>query len=193
MSIHRRALDLAVFISPAVKSPALEGALLRTRGEPVRCSFHPTGEVEAAGACTKCGRGICDRCAVSIQGRLLCRCCLEGVPIDSSRAHAEERNLKLKDPASAAAMSMLHGGLGQLYNGEIAKGLGLIVAKVVVLLSGIFMCIYGAWYLAVPTLFLGWGGLWIFGVWDAYSSATRHNREQFSFGPSSAQWSKGHF
>ena len=114
----------------------------------MRCSFHANREVEAIGACTSCGRGICDACAVTIQGRMLCRCCVETVPIDSSRKHAEERNLKLKDPASAAAMSMLHGGLGQIWNGEIAKGLLLIAAKVAVLIVAIGLFVNGDWYYA---------------------------------------------
>jgi hypothetical protein len=166
---------------------------VRVKVHSMRCSFHPNSDVDAIGTCTSCGRGVCSACAVTIQGRMLCRCCVETVPIDTSRAHAEERNLKLKDPASAAAMSMLHGGLGQIYNGEIAKGIGLIVAKVVVLIVVIGMFVAGVWYFAVPLLVLGWGGLWAFGVWDAYRSASRHNQQQFESGPHPNEWSRGHY
>lgn len=159
----------------------------------MRCSFHPDKVVEAVGACTGCGRGVCESCAVRIQGRLLCRPCVETVPIDSSRKHAEERNLKLKDPASAAAMSMLHGGLGQIYNGEIAKGLALLGAKVLILIIAIVLFCKRDWYVAVPLLVLGWGGLWAFGIWDAYQSASRHNKRQIEFGPSPNDFSRGHY
>jgi len=89
-------------------------------------------------------------------------------------------------------MSMLHGGLGQIYNGEIGKGLGIIVSKVIVLILGIVLLAMGRWGFAIPLFLFGWGGLWAFGVWDAYQSAHRHNQRQFEMGPES-EWIKGHF
>ena len=159
----------------------------------MRCSFHQNAEVEAVGACTACGRGICPACAVTMQGRMLCRCCVDAVPVDLSRKHVEERNLKLKDPASAAAMSMLHGGLGQIWNGDIGKGIALVVAKVFVLVLAIVLFVNGAWHYAVPILLFGWGSLWAFGVYDAYQSASRHNKNQFESGPTANDFSRGHY
>jgi hypothetical protein len=187
--IVERGLGSGVFVATWPQSKAES----KSKVTAMRCSFHPNGDVEAVGACTACGRGVCDACAVTIQGRMLCRCCVDTVPVDTSRKHAEERNLKLKDPASAAAMSMLHGGLGQIYNGEIAKGVGLAGAKILILIIAIMLFANGTWHYAIPLLIFGWGGLWAFGIWDAYGSASRHNKRQFELGPNANDFSRGHY
>ncbi|MEW6363021.1 MAG: hypothetical protein AB1714_00105 [Acidobacteriota bacterium] len=84
--------------------------------------------------------------------------------------------LRRKDPSSAAALSVLHGGLGQMYNGEFAKGAVLFLTKVAVLLICINIVLNQTWLMALPLFVFGWGALWAYGIWDAYASASNFNR-----------------
>ena len=69
-----------------------------------------------------------------------------------------------KIPGIAAVLSALFVGLGQIYNGEIAKGLIFMVAYFIsILLSFIFIGI-----ITTPIL-------WIFGIYDAYNTAKKIN------------------
>ena len=140
----------------------------------MQCVFH--NSEQAAGSCVMCGRGICSRCLVIIQSRVMCHNCCEQLVAHRLDLKTVESDIRLKDPASAAALSLLHAGLGQLYNGEIKKGLFYIVAKVTVLLLSLVLFGIGAWPVAIvigmPTL----GVLWGYGIWDAYMSAARFNQ-----------------
>lgn len=71
-----------------------------------------------------------------------------------------------KNPAVATVCSFLFAGLGQIYNGEIGKGILLIV------LYGIsFMLMFvGIGFITTPIL-------WILGMVDANSSAKRINQQ----------------
>jgi len=71
-----------------------------------------------------------------------------------------------KSSGLAAVMFFFIMGLGQIYNGQIAKGLGLIVAEIVL------------WTLTLFTL--GFAGLillplWIWNIYDAYKTAEAIN------------------
>jgi len=69
-----------------------------------------------------------------------------------------------KNPGLAAVLSFFWTGLGQIYNGQIAKGVGLIV-------------LYGvSWLLMIVLIgFITTPLLWLYGMWDAYKSAERIN------------------
>ena len=71
-----------------------------------------------------------------------------------------------KNPGLAAVLSFFFMGLGQIYNGEIAKGVFFIV-------------IYGiSWALMVILIgFITTPILWIWGMVDAYRSAEKINRD----------------
>lgn len=72
-----------------------------------------------------------------------------------------------KYPAMSLMLSFFLPGLGTLVNGEVLKGLAIA-------------CVY--WFLfwiGLILLFLPWllaAGVWIFGMYDAYSGAHRINR-----------------
>lgn len=124
----------------------------------------------------ECGRAVCSLCSMLIQNRVTCHHCIEQLVTHRLDLKTVEGDVRLKDPASAAALSLLHGGLGQFYNGEIKKGLILLVAKVAVLLVCLILVGFGAWRVAVLVFLPSWGGLWAYGIWDAYTSAARFNR-----------------
>ncbi|MEW5994034.1 MAG: hypothetical protein AB1744_06525 [Candidatus Zixiibacteriota bacterium] len=71
-----------------------------------------------------------------------------------------------KNPGLAAVLSFFYMGLGQIYNGQIAKGIFFIVLYtiswlLIFILIGIF---------TTPVL-------WIYGMYDAYKSAEKINAD----------------
>lgn len=73
----------------------------------------------------------------------------------------------MKSPGLAAVLSFFWPGLGQIYNGQIAKGLFFIV------LAAAF-----GWLTVVVIGFVLYPILWIYGIYDAYKTAERINAER---------------
>ena len=73
-----------------------------------------------------------------------------------------------KNPGLAAVLSFFYMGLGQIYNGQIAKGIVFIVAYSIswALLVSVIFTIIGI--ITTPALF-------IYGMYDAYKSAEKIN------------------
>lgn len=69
-----------------------------------------------------------------------------------------------KNPGLAAVLSFLVVGLGQIYNGQIAKGLLLLVGAII---SGVLMLVLIG--------FVFWFIIWIYAIYDAYNTAKRIN------------------
>lgn len=70
-----------------------------------------------------------------------------------------------KNPGIAAVLSFFITGLGQIYNGEIAKGIFFLILYSLSALA----CLILIGYITTPII-------WIFGMYDAYQSAARINR-----------------
>jgi len=76
-----------------------------------------------------------------------------------------------KSPILALILSFFISGLGQLYNGEIGKGVGFLIAYFVA-----WACFWALIWLPV----IHWipsAVVWVWGMVDAYQSAERINRE----------------
>jgi len=72
----------------------------------------------------------------------------------------------MKNPGVAAVLSFFICGLGQIYNGQIMKGLIMMI------------CYFIAWLLTYILIgFLIAPLLWIWGMYDAYRTAERFNKE----------------
>lgn len=71
-----------------------------------------------------------------------------------------------KNPGLGAVLSFFYMGLGQIYNGQIAKGIFFIIAYSISLV--LMIVIIG--FISTPIL-------WIYGMYDAYKSAEKINRE----------------
>jgi len=69
-----------------------------------------------------------------------------------------------KSPGLAAVLSFLYAGLGQIYNGEIVKGVVFIIVYSVSLL----LCFVLIGFILAPLV-------WLEGIIDAYRSAQRIN------------------
>ncbi len=71
-----------------------------------------------------------------------------------------------KNPAIAAVLSFLYAGLGQIYNGEIAKGIMFIIFYSI----SIFLMFIIIGFITTPIV-------WIWGMVDAHNSANRINEK----------------
>ncbi|HHT18487.1 MAG: zinc ribbon domain-containing protein [Euryarchaeota archaeon] len=104
--------------------------------------------------CSNCGAQIdakaeiCPKCGVR----------QHYVPFHPAQSH------EIKSPGLAAVLSALWVGLGQIYNGEIGKGLGLMVAYIISAL--LILVLIGI--ITTPIL-------WIYGIYDAYDTAKKIN------------------
>lgn len=149
----------------------------------MKCFYHP--DVEAIGTCTNCGKAICADCSMEVGGKLVCKPCTEKMAAQCAAPPAPCR----KEPALALLLSLIGGlvsglliGLGQVYNGQVKKGIILSVAHASLCGAIVFA------YVLVGILTLGFGAivccpilivpfmLWLYAMYDAYMTADRINK-----------------
>lgn len=71
-----------------------------------------------------------------------------------------------KNPGLAAVLSFFYMGLGQIYNGQIAKGIAFLVVYSI------------SWILTIVVIgLITTPILWIYGMYDAYKSAEKINQD----------------
>jgi len=97
---------------------------------------------------------FCPNCGVEIDAKA------EICPKCGVRIKREE----VKNPGIAAVLSVLYVGLGQIYNGEVGKGIGFIIIGIILIVS-MFILIG---FILYPIF-------WIFNVYDAYTTAKKIN------------------
>ncbi len=76
----------------------------------------------------------------------------------------------MRNPILAAILSFIHAGIGQIYNGQVTKGVIFIVVQAI------------NW--ALTAVLIGWLLLPIVGLWaiiDAYVTANRNNAKRGRF------------
>ena len=146
----------------------------------MKCYVHQ--DVEAVGTCTNCGKAVCSDCAMNIAGKTTCKSCAE-------KLAAQCAAVQKKDPIFALVLSLIGGivsglfiGLGQVYNGQIKKAIILSVGHLVLVFSIVAIFIFTA------IVTLGFGAvcclpillvplsLWIYALYDAYTTAEKINR-----------------
>lgn len=71
-----------------------------------------------------------------------------------------------KNPALAAILSFLFSGIGQIYNGEVVKGIIIIAVQIV-----------NALLMTIIIGFITWPIVWIWSIYDAYKVAEKINGE----------------
>lgn len=71
-----------------------------------------------------------------------------------------------KNPGLAAVLSFFYMGLGQIYNGQLSKGILFIIAYTISCL--LIFVIIG--FITTPIM-------WIYGMYDAYKSAEKINSD----------------
>jgi len=109
---------------------------------PKYCYQHP--QTVAIEKCTRCQRNLCEQCQVLIKQNVFCPECAR-LPLPEMRVQ------KHRHPELAALLSLVFPGLGQVYNGQIGKGLAFFLM----------------FWLVIP---------WLYSVYDAYETASRINQ-----------------
>lgn len=107
----------------------------------MKCAIHL--EREAVGTCVECGLAFCEECKVQINNKNYCKKCVEIL--------FNKKKVSQRSPVIAALLSFVIGGAGQIYNGQIGKGI----------------LIFFTTWLIIP---------WIYGIFDAYNVANKINR-----------------
>ncbi|ACB83952.1 TM2 domain-containing protein [Natranaerobius thermophilus] len=77
------------------------------------------------------------------------------------------QSIQVKNPGVAAVLSFLWAGLGQIYNGQIGKGIAIMIVQVI-----------NAFLIFVMIGFITYPIVWIWMIYDAYKTAERINKEQ---------------
>jgi TM2 domain-containing membrane protein YozV len=72
-----------------------------------------------------------------------------------------------KNPGVAAILSFFYAGLGQIYNGQLLKGIGFMVVYALSIAS--ILIVIG--FILVPLV-------WVIGIYDAYHTAKSYNEKQ---------------
>jgi Tfp pilus assembly protein PilE len=111
----------------------------------MQCTNH--GDRPATAVCNHCGKNICSECLIVANGENYCKTCMAS---KVETVKKEERS-----PALACILSFVIGGLGQIYNGQIGKGI---------------LIFFTSW-LIIP---------WIIGIVDAYRTAVAINEGRIS-------------
>jgi TM2 domain-containing membrane protein YozV len=77
----------------------------------------------------------------------------------------KEEQIMLRNPGIAAVLSFFWTGVGQIYNGQLVKGIILILVQMI-----------NAALMFVLIGFITYPIVWIWGMYDAYKTAERMNR-----------------
>ena len=118
--------------------------------------------------CPNCGKNtpegkFCESCGASVQTTQTFQQPVAQQPVYAAQQPAAAMMQK-KSAGVAVILSFFLPGLGQIYNGQIGKGIILIILSVVFwLLSSIVI--------GIPLYII----LWIYGMYNAYSTANKIN------------------
>jgi hypothetical protein len=77
-----------------------------------------------------------------------------------------------KSPIGAAIASAVWGGLGQTYNGQLGKGIGLWIGLII---SYALLMTGGEFFVIFALI------IWVYGIYDAYTTSTKMNAGQIPF------------
>ena len=107
---------------------------------------------------------FCVNCGAKIDTRAeICPKC--GVRVEPPPAPSQQQGyIERKSEGIAAVLSFLFVGLGQIYNGEIGKGILFIIVGVVILFTAIILI----GFILYPIF-------WIYNIYDAYDTAKKIN------------------
>jgi TM2 domain-containing membrane protein YozV len=102
---------------------------------------------------------VCETCGEPLRSEEIEYCPSCGASVPSSYLRSD------KNPWAAFALSAFFDGAGQVYNGQLAKGLAILFGTIV----GLFLFI-------VPGVIV-----WFYGFYDAYRTAKRMNAGETAF------------
>jgi TM2 domain-containing membrane protein YozV len=119
---------------------------------------------------------FCPECGVELENPSAIACPNCGGAISGgSRISMQTQYGKRKSPVLAAILSFFFGGLGQIYNGQIGKGIMIMIAVIMLCIVDIIcLLLFGFGILLI--LFIIHIILGVTIVYDAYSTAEMINR-----------------
>jgi len=148
----------------------------------MKCYLH--NDTDAVGTCTSCGKSLCQDCALTVDGRLVCKECRPhvaghtGSPLETDH----------KDPLLALLLGLAGGiltgsllfSLGQLYNGQVRKFIIMTILNVCIGTIAFIIYIIGCFTIigiccCLPVFLLPLA-LYVYELYDAYDTALRLNR-----------------
>ena len=149
----------------------------------MKCYVHP--DVDAVGTCSNCGKFVCSSCAVDYKGKVTCKSCVEkmtSAPVAATASAGTAPVAGKKEPILSAILSFFIPGLGQIYNGQMKKGIVLIVGYIVLWIAMFVVYFVGALvtmgvgaFCCMP-IFIVPLILWVYGMYDAYKVANAINK-----------------
>lgn len=77
---------------------------------------------------------------------------------------------KLKNPVISAILSFVIPGLGQIYNGQIVKGVGFVFIAVFLLFA---ILIFVGYVYPISWIYVIYPIFWIYAIYDAYTTAKK--------------------
>lgn len=149
----------------------------------MKCYVHQ--DVEGVGTCTNCGKVVCPACAMEVGGKIVCRSCAEKMASQPSPVKVVTK----KEPALSVLLSLVGGfltaglllGLGQIYNGQFKKGIGILLihvfmwAIIIAIYVGISIVTLGVGLICGLPILLFPLVFWLWVLYDAYTVAVKIN------------------
>ncbi|WP_048198900.1 hypothetical protein [Methanocella arvoryzae] len=149
----------------------------------MKCYLH--NQMDAVGTCTRCGKAVCSECTLNVNGKIVCKQCAEQLASNPACNTAVNR----KEPILSALLTLLLSGLGQIYNGQVKKGLTFLVLDILFAFVLVFLIFGGSIFMGMLTFWVGGMGacccfpfmilpfIWKLGfIYDAYIVAEQINR-----------------
>ena len=111
---------------------------------------------------------FCVNCGAEIDARAeICpKCGVRVAPPPPPSMPPQNVNVERKNEGMAAIVSFLFPGLGQIYNGQIGKGIMFVILGVVCVALLLF------WLVSLYPI------LWVYNIYDAYNTAKKINAGQ---------------
>lgn len=164
----------------------------------MKCYVH--SDTDSVGVCTRCGKSVCGQCSMELNEKLVCKSCAENMINTAAKPQAQppsqpqpytaqsysppaysaqstspppgQSPAKRKEPLLSLILSFFIPGLGQVYNGQLLKGVIILVLYVALwMISGVLMFVLiGFCTMVLPVL------VWLYAMYDGYSVANRINR-----------------
>ena len=146
-------------VNDTVESPSVEDQSSNIRDQHEE-KEEPRQRIERTHSQKGADEKFCSSCGEIIKQQAeICPHCGVRKLEPESTSSANEKN-----PGLAAIASFLFTGLGQIYNGEIGKGVLFIIVQIINI--GLMLVVIG--FLTFPLV-------WIYGIYDAYKTAEKIN------------------
>ncbi|MBU4223165.1 MAG: zinc-ribbon domain-containing protein [Euryarchaeota archaeon] len=118
--------------------------------------------------CSSCGKEIAE-------GIKFCPSCGKAAVSEASspvQIQTVQTQIQIKNPGIAALLSFFISGAGQIYNGQLGNGIGVLLLVLALYFIGISTIDIGIGFLLLLIATI----LWIWAIYDAYTTAQKINR-----------------